>query len=101
MHVERGDAWIELGLRAPNWPEITIRYDHEFRFDQKDSTVWGDTNLTGLPPSAISTRNIVPSFRNIDEKRDISSFEVSNAFGNTHVLLGMRYELHTNDYTFK
>ena len=44
--VDRGDAWIELGLRAPDWPEITIRYDHEFRFGQKDSTVWGDTNLT-------------------------------------------------------
>ena len=99
MHVDRGDAWIELGLRAPNWPEITIRYDHEFRFGQKDSTVWGDTNLTGLPPSAISTRNIVPSFRNIDEKRDIFSFEASKAFGNTDILLGMRYEHNTNDYS--
>ena len=98
MHVDRGDAWIELGLRAPNWPEITIRYDHEFRFGQKDSTVWGDTNLTGLPPSATSTRNIVPSFRNIDEKRDIFSFEASKTFGNTDVLLGMRYEHNTNDY---
>jgi hypothetical protein len=73
MHIDRGDAWIELGLRAPNWPEITIRYDHEFRFGQKDSTVWGDTSLTGLPPPATSTRKIVPSFRNIDEKRDIFS----------------------------
>src|SRR5436305_6894829 len=99
MHVDRGDAWIELGLRAPNWPEITIRYDHQFRFGQKDSTVWGDTNLTGLPPSATSTRNIVPSFRNIDEKRDIFSFEASKTFGNTDVLLGMRYEHNTNDYS--
>ena len=62
---------MELGLRAPNWPEITIRYDHEFRWGQKDSTVWGDTNLTGLLPPYNSTRKIVPSFRNIDEKRDI------------------------------
>src|SRR5207253_9006575 len=29
MHVDRGDAWIELGLRATNWPEITIRYSHD------------------------------------------------------------------------
>src|SRR5436305_430870 len=99
MHVERGDAWIELGLRAPNWPEITIRYDHEFRFGQKDSTVWGDTNLTGLLPPYNSTRKIVPSFRNIDEKRDIFSFEASKTIGNTDVLLGMRYEHNTNDYS--
>src|SRR5438045_9080255 len=49
MHIDRGEAWIELGLRVPDWPEITIRYTHEFRDGQKDSTIWGDTNLTGLP----------------------------------------------------
>src|ERR1041385_2285433 len=97
MYVDRGDAWIELGLRAPNWPEITIRYDHEFRFGQKDSTVWGDTNLTGL--AVQPTRKIVPSFRNIDEKRDIFSFEASKTIGNTDVLLGMRYEHNTDDYS--
>ena len=99
MHIDRGDAWIELGLRAPNWPEITIRYDHEFRFGQKDSTVWGDTNLTGLLPPFTSTRKIIPSFRNIDEKRDIFSFEASKTIGNTDVLLGMRYEHNTDDYS--
>jgi hypothetical protein len=97
MHVDRGDAWIELGLRAQNWPEITIRYDHEFRFGQKDSTVWGDTNLTGL--AVQPTRKLVPSFRNLDEKRDIFSFEASKTIGNTDVLLGMRYEHNTNDYS--
>jgi hypothetical protein len=97
MHVDRGDAWIELGLRAPNWPEITIRYEHEFRFGQKDSTVWGDTNLTGL--AVQPTRKIVPSFRNLDETRDIFSFEASKTIGNTDVLLGMRYEHNDNDYS--
>jgi hypothetical protein len=95
MHIDRGDAWIELGLRAPNWPEITIRYEHEFRDGQKDSTTWGDTSLTGLAVNP--TRKIVPSFRDIDEKRDIFSFEASKTFGNTDVLLGMRYEHNTDD----
>jgi hypothetical protein len=99
MHVDRGDAWIELGLRAPNWPEITVRYSHEFRFGQKDSTVWGDTNLTGLQPPYNSTRKIVPSFRDIDETRDILSLEGKHTFGNTDVLLGMRYEHNDNDYS--
>jgi hypothetical protein len=99
MHIDRGNAWVELGLRAPNWPEITIRYDHEFRFGQKDSTVWGDTNQTGLLAPYNSTRKIVPSFRDIDEKRDIVSLEAKHTFGNTDVLLGMRYEHNTNDYS--
>ena len=95
MHIDRGDAWIELGLRVPNWPEITIRYSHEFRDGQKDSTTWGDTTLTGLAVNP--TRKIVPSFRDIDETRDIVSFEASKTIGNTDVLLGMRYEHNTND----
>jgi hypothetical protein len=99
MHIDRGDAWVELGLRVPDWPEITIRYSHEFRFGQKDSTIWGDTNLTGLPPPFNPTRKIVPSFRDIDEKRDIVSLEISKTIGNTDVLLGMRYEHNTNDYS--
>jgi hypothetical protein len=95
MHIDRGDAWIELGLRVPDLPEITIRYEHEFRQGMKDSTIWGDTALTGLAVNP--TRNIVPSFRDIDETRDIFSFEASKTFGNTDVLLGMRYEHNDND----
>lgn len=95
MHIDRGEAWVELGLRVPDWPEITIRYSHEFRDGQKDSTIWGDTNLTGLPVNP--TRKIVPSFRDIDETRDIFSFEASKTIGNTDVLLGMRYEHNEND----
>jgi hypothetical protein len=97
MHIDRGDVWVELGLRVPDWPEITIRYSHEFRQGMKDSTIWGDTALTGL--AVQPTRKIVPSFRDIDETRDIFSFEASKTIGNTDVLLGMRYEHNDNDYS--
>src|ERR1043166_6383314 len=97
MHVDRGEAWVELGLRVPDWPEITIRYEHEFRQGMKDSTVWGDTTLTGL--AVQPNRKIVPSFRDIDETRDMFSFEASKTIGNTDVLLGMRYEHNDNDDT--
>jgi hypothetical protein len=61
----------------------------------KDSTIWGDTTLTGL--AVQPTRKIVPSFRDIDETRDIFSFEASKTIGNTDVMLGMRYEHNDND----
>src|ERR1043166_9066385 len=73
MHIDRGDVWVELGLRVPDLPEIKIRYSHDFRQGMKDSTIWGDTTLTGL--AVQPTRKIVPSFRDIDETRDIFSFE--------------------------
>lgn len=93
MHIDRGDTWVELGLRVPDWPEITIHWSREFREGQKDSTEWGDTNRTGggntLPGP---TKNIVPSFRDIDEVRNILSVDISKTFGNTDALIGMRWE---------
>jgi hypothetical protein len=96
MELDRGEAWIELGLRMPKLPEITLHYSHQFRDGRKDSTIWGDTILTGLPlppPSTNNpTRKIAPAFRDINETRDIFSVEILQNFGKTDIGLGMRYE---------
>ncbi len=96
MYVTRGEAWFEMGLQLPDWPEIIIRYSHEFRQGQKDSTIWGDTNLTGLTTDQ-TTRKIAPAYRDIDEARDIVSLEISKTFDNTDIGLGMRYEHDNNN----
>ncbi len=92
MHIDRGDAWVELGLRVPDWPEITFHYEHQFRDGQKDSTIWGDTTLTGIQPPQTNGKKIAPAYRDIDETRDIFALEIDKTFGNTDVSLGMRYE---------
>src|SRR5436305_5373686 len=69
MELDRGEAWVELGLRVPKLPEITLHYSHLFRDGRKDSTIWGDTTLTGLAVNP--ARKIAPAFRDIDETRDI------------------------------
>jgi hypothetical protein len=88
--LDRGEAWIELGLRLPKWPEITLHYSHLFRDGRKDSTIWGDSTLTGLAVNP--ARKIAPAFRDIDETRDIFSAEIVKNFGKTDLGLGMRYE---------
>jgi hypothetical protein len=90
MELDRGEAWIELGLRMPKLPEITIHYSHLFRDGQKDSTIWGDTNLTLVAVNP--TRKIAPAFRDISETRDVFSAEIAQNFGKTDIGLGMRYE---------
>lgn len=99
LALDRGSAWIELGLRKPNLPEITFRYEHTFRNGAKDSTEWASTGLTGSPGVApnSSTRKIVPSFYDINEKRDIFTLDAKKTFGNTDLNLGMRYEHIDND----
>lgn len=101
MHIDRQDGWVELGLRLPNLPEITVRYDHMVRNGMKDSTIWGNTIFTGMAPlpgaTTPPTRNFVPSFRGIDETRDIISAEILKSFDKFDVILGMRYEHDDND----
>lgn len=104
LALDRGNAWIELGLREPNLPEITLRYSHEFREGNKDSTLWGPTTATGLAAAAppnddplFTQRNIVPSFRHINEQRDIFTADATQAISNTDLTLGMRYE-HTKNH---
>ena len=95
MTLDRGEAWVELGLRIKNLPEITLHYSHQFRDGMKDSTIWGDTTLTGLTVNP--ARKIAPAFRQINETRDIFAFDATQNFGNTDVALGMRYEHDSND----
>jgi hypothetical protein len=90
MELDRGEAWVELGLRMPKLPEITVHYSHMFRDGRKDSTIWGDTTLTGLVVNP--TRKIAPAFRDINETRDIFSADILQNFGKTDIGLGMRYE---------
>src|SRR2546423_7154105 len=93
--LDRGEAWIELGLRMPKLPEITLHYSHLFRDGRKDSTIWGDSTLTSLPVNP--ARKLAPAFRNIDETRDIFSAEIAQNFGKIDVGLGMRYEHNETD----
>jgi hypothetical protein len=88
--LDRGEAWIELGLRMPKLPEITLHYSHLFRDGRKDSTIWGDSTLTFLPVNP--ARKIAPAFRDINETRDIFSAEIVQNFDKTDIGLGMRYE---------
>ena len=96
FELDRGEAWIEGGLTLPSWPELYFRYSHQFRDGKKDSTVWGDTTLTGLPPPN-NVRGIVPSFWLIDEKRDIFQADVKHTLGRTDVGVGARAEFSDND----
>lgn len=91
MHIDRGEAWFETGLTRPNVPRISFHYSHQFRDGQKDSTVWGDAAFAGLPANA-NTRGIVPSFRDIDERRNILEAHLTHTIGATDFGARARYE---------
>lgn len=89
--MDRGHYWFEGGLRVPNLPDVTLRYDRLFRDGDKSSTSWGDSGMTG----GLGSRGFAPAFRDIDETRDIISLEISQQLpklSDTELGLGVTYE---------
>jgi hypothetical protein len=105
LFIDRGEAFIEGGLTLPNWPVLTLRYAHQFRRGQKDSTVWGDSDVgfndagafVGQGGAGSTSRRIVPAFRDIDESRNIFEARLAHTLGNTDLGLGVRYEVARQD----
>src|SRR5215471_13093470 len=93
LSIDRGEAFFEAGLTLPNAPALTFRYSHEFREGKKDSTIWGDTALTG----GLGTRAIVPSFYDIHEHRDLVELVVTHNIGKTDFGVGGRMDFLNQD----
>jgi hypothetical protein len=87
LHLDRRDVWVEAGLRFPDLPQITFRYERQTREGLKDSTSWG-TSLPGL----YGMRNIIPSYLGIDETRDIFKLDLSHKIKATEIGAGVRYD---------
>ena len=87
LFVDRGSAWVEGGLTLPGWPALRVKYTHDFRDGQKDSTIWGQVN------TPYGVRGINSSFYNLDEKRDTIEGEITHTIGKTDLGLKVTYEM--------
>ncbi len=90
LHLDRGKFWVEGTLARPNAPVLTVRYVNELRSGQKDSTIWGDTDFTGLPnnnPPISQVRKIVPSYLDLDERHQSLEATLKHTVGNTTLQL--------------
>lgn len=92
LAIDRGEIWFEGGLTLPDKPIVTFRYSHQFREGDKDSTIWGDAAL-GLP----NARGIVPTFLDIDEKRDILQIDAEHTIADTRFGVGIALDSDKQD----
>lgn len=96
LHTDRAKFWAEAKIERPNAPKFEFRYTNELRTGRKDTTIWGDTDLTGVPvyygtsssgASALnvysSNRKIVPNTIELNERQQNWLGAVKHSVGNT------------------
>ena len=92
LHIDRAKFWVEGTLALPNAPVFKIRYTNELRDGRKDSTIWGDSDLTGLPfnaaPNPVSpARKITPSYLQVGERHERLELSAKHTVKRTEIEL--------------
>jgi hypothetical protein len=88
LALDVGEVSLEGGLTLKNWPGLRFKYSHLYRDGEKGSTIWGQTHPGLVFPSS----GLVPTVRDIDEKRDIIELEVTHRIKKTDFGVGAVYE---------
>ena len=91
LSIDRGQFYVEAGLRMDKLPEITLSYKHDFRNGQTESLTWGE----GIPSGINNTFKLAPALWDIDEKTDTFQLDIQHTLGNTDLGLGLVFE-HSN-----
>ena len=87
LYVDRSKFWTQATIALPNKPVITLSYSDEQRSGTKDSTIWADTDFTGLPTGQTisQVRKIAPAYRQLSEHHHILEGTVKHTVGNTTI----------------
>ncbi len=86
LFLDRGNLWVSATLALPNAPVFSFRYSNETRNGQKDSTIWGDSDFTGMPnnnPPISQVRKFMPSYINIGERTEKLELSMKHTLGKT------------------
>jgi hypothetical protein len=97
LYVDRGQFFLNGTIALPKAPVFTFKYTQSTRDGRKDSTILGDTNLTGIPiyagPGAVNpiaaTRKLLPTYVDLDETNDAWEVSVRHKVGNTSAVVSV------------
>ncbi len=90
LYVDRGKFFANATIAMPKAPVFTFRYTNETRSGRKSSTIWGDTDQTGVPISSVAAlnlisanRKIIPAYIQLGERHEVMEASVRHSIGHT------------------
>jgi hypothetical protein len=96
LFVDRGKFFVTGTIALPDKPVFTFRYSNETRSGRKSSTIWGDTDLTGIPIWSLSSlnpvssnRKIVPAYLQLGERQETWEASMKHTVGKTTAVISV------------
>lgn len=88
LFMDGGRAALDVGLTLPDWPQVTLGYEYQFRDGVQSTLHWGDSTQSGV------TRNIYPALRFVDEQTHIFKLDLEHDWRGTHIENSARVEFY-------
>ena len=92
LFLDIGKAWVDFGLNLPQWPQMKLGYEYDYKQGQESVTDWGL-----LPPG--SPRAIAPAAKHLDEEVHVIKFDLDHDVAGVTIeerFRGEFYDLHTH-----
>jgi len=51
LHVDNGRAWIDFGLTLPDWPQLVLGYEYQYKTGNESTLDWGYANGANIYPA--------------------------------------------------
>jgi hypothetical protein len=90
LHMDVGKAFAEFGLTRPDWPEIVLGYEYQFKNGSRSIEEWGP--VVQRNSTNIVTRHIYPAYKTVDEDVHVLRLDISHEIAGTHVENNLRVE---------
>lgn len=84
LHLDIGRAWVDFGLNLPDWPQMVLGYEYQWKEGAKSTLQLGDVN----------DKNIFPAAKQIDEKTHILKFDLVHEFYDWRIEDSARVEIY-------
>ncbi len=62
LHLDIGKAWVDFGLTVPDWPQLVIGYEYDYKQGHEATTEWNNVGT-----NSATARNIAPASRSLHE----------------------------------
>ena len=87
LYLDIGRAWVDFGLTRPNWPQVTLGYEYQYRDGTKSTLAWGAT------PSV--TNNILPAYKDVAEHTHVIKLDAADDIAGVHLENSFRGEFYS------